>query len=162
MKIENKAQLLAALQYVPETGLFTIVETGLPVGYVAPNGYVVVRYAGNNYSAHRLAWLYMTGAWPKQVDHKNHIKSDNRWENLREATASQNAFNRKGWGKYGLKGVRKVHNKWLAQATEKGRPVSLGTYSTKEEAHAAYVTFASVRAGEFLCVEMRDAQPLPS
>lgn len=43
----------------------------------------------------------MTGAWPeKLVDHKNRIRDDDRWDNLRQLTPALNALNKepgKGW-----------------------------------------------------------------
>lgn len=60
------------------------------------NGYIVIKIDGNRHYGHRLAFLYMTGEWSKHlVDHKPPgMKSDNRWENIREATYTQNAYNR--------------------------------------------------------------------
>ena len=59
------------------------------------NGYLNIVILKQRYLAHRLAWLYMTGEWPEQIDHINHIKDDNRWSNLREVTNQENAMNRK-------------------------------------------------------------------
>jgi HNH endonuclease len=47
------------------------------------------------YYAHRVIWLYMTGLWlDPEIDHDNHIRSDNRWVNLFEATDFDNNRNR--------------------------------------------------------------------
>lgn len=47
------------------------------------------------YLAHRLAFLYMTGAFPtNQVDHINRVRNDNRFINLREVLPSDNSKNR--------------------------------------------------------------------
>lgn len=52
---------------------------------------------GYHYKASRLAWLYMTGEWPKyEMDHINHVKDDNRWVNLRDVTPAENCANRTG------------------------------------------------------------------
>ncbi len=58
-------------------------------------GYVTIRLDRKSYLAHRLAWLYMTGKWPKgQIDHINMDRGDNRWKNLRDVTSSQNKCNK--------------------------------------------------------------------
>ena len=60
------------------------------------SGYVYISILGKKYLAHRLAFLYVRGSFPKEyVDHVNLDKSDNRFNNLRECTMSQNGFNRK-------------------------------------------------------------------
>ena len=50
---------------------------------------------GYKYTAHRVIWAMHYGEWPDQVDHINHDKADNRIENLRTVTHSENARNRK-------------------------------------------------------------------
>jgi len=68
---------------------------GDPAGRLTNQGRRQIRIESGFFYASRLAWLYMTGEWPKdQIDHVNRIKSDDRWSNLREATQSQNSFNR--------------------------------------------------------------------
>lgn len=57
------------------------------------NGYVVIKVFGKKLRAHRLAWLIKTGKWPEFIDHKNGIRDDNRWENLREVTKQENNLN---------------------------------------------------------------------
>lgn len=56
-------------------------------------GYITIGIDGKYYKAHRLAWFYVHGLWPKeQIDHINLIKDDNRINNLRCATNSQNCM----------------------------------------------------------------------
>ena len=88
------------LGYDPETGLFTRKvqrgkhKEGEIAGCLNAKGYVEIKACGKIYEAHRLAHLFMTGSWPsEQIDHVNHIKSDNRWSNLREASRAQNTQN---------------------------------------------------------------------
>lgn len=89
------------LKYDPNTGVFTwrLKRTGSKIGTVAGilrerTGYRYLTLYGTAYAAHRVAWLMMTGAAPKhQIDHINKDQGDNRWANLREATATQNTRN---------------------------------------------------------------------
>ena len=90
-------RLREALHYDPETGVFTwatAVSSKTVPGARAGNqhiaGYFRIRLDGYSYKAHRLAWLYMTGAWPAEcIDHINRNNSDNRFSILREATHKQ-------------------------------------------------------------------------
>jgi len=72
----------------------------------------------------------------KQIDHKNHIKADNRVENLQIVTNSQNQFNR--INTKGCTFVEKL-NKWLAQIQVNKQKKYLGYFDTEEEAHQAYL-----------------------
>lgn len=98
--ILTQARLKELLHYDPETGVWTrLVATSnsIRIGDVAGgvnHGYVRISVDGRKYSAHRLAFLYQTGAWPSaEVDHWNLDKADNSWGNLRGATRSQNIAN---------------------------------------------------------------------
>lgn len=97
----DQGYLKTILHYCPDTGVFTWLKTGKgirrgrKVGYVDPEGYLQIAHAGASYRAHRLAWLYMTGAWPTdQIDHSNGDRADNRFSNLRESTLTENMRNR--------------------------------------------------------------------
>ena len=139
------AQLRTLLHYDPETGVFTRLRTGkVMAGCLNSKGYLQIGIGnGTTYYAHRLAFLYMTGAWPpEQVDHKNRIKTDNRWNNLRLATNSENGKNKANNGnayvnnKSGFRGVSS-HRSGKYRARLRGR--NLGRlYDTAEEAAAAY------------------------
>lgn len=53
------------------------------------------RYSRTKYLVHRLVWMYHNGVWPNaSLDHINGIRTDNRIENLREATHKENLTNR--------------------------------------------------------------------
>lgn len=87
----------------------------------------------------------------KDIDHKNVVKDDNRIENLRLATKSQNLANVGAHkdNSAGLKGVSLKRRMWQARIMCAGKKVNLGTFSTKEAAHAAYVEAAERMFGEF-------------
>jgi len=94
-------KLKEILDYNQHTGLFTWKKikkySNRSVGDIAGSlslGYVVIGIDKKIYKAHRLAWLYVYGEFPKeQLDHINGNKEDNRICNLREANQSQNNFN---------------------------------------------------------------------
>src|SRR5438045_2733801 len=80
--------------------------------------YVFIRVDRRCYRAHRLAWLYMTGEMPIEVDHLNLNRADNRWQNLRVATRVQNAANSPARRPSitGIKGVRRLKSgRWYAR-----------------------------------------------
>ena len=137
------------LHYDPESGVFTWLQgrrVGQQAGTLCKSGYVQINLLYVSYAAHRLAFLYMVGRWPVEIDHKDLDKSNNKWDNLREATKSQNQGNRRAVGQFG-KGVTydKSRNKFIAQYKRK----NLGRFATAEEAHAAYCVAAEAALGEF-------------
>lgn len=107
-------------------------------------GYICARIDGVRYLAHRIAWLYMTGEWPmKQIDHRNGICSDNRWENLRAASALENGQNLKikKSNKSGFPGVHfsKHRRKWIASIKVNYVNKHLGNFDDQGAAFAAYL-----------------------
>jgi hypothetical protein len=105
------------------------------------NGYLVINIDYEINSGHRLAWLYMHGAWPNgNLDHINGNRADNRIENLREATQAQNRQNLRGAkcnNSTGLLGVSKSYKDGKYRAAINGK--HLGLFDTKEQAHSAYI-----------------------
>lgn len=95
--------------------------------------------------AHRLAWLYMTGEWPKSemVDHENTVRNDNRWSNLRDSTRTVNMENQRQAHKgsqSGLLGVSpRPNGAWVAQIQVSRKKLWLGEFSTPEQASTAYI-----------------------
>lgn len=97
-KTEGKQYRRPRLGYQGRVGK----ETGKSIG---SSGYRQMRLQKHTYSTARLAFLYMTGRWPKTVDHINRIRTDDRWTNLREASSRQQAINRNKPNKTGQKHV---------------------------------------------------------
>lgn len=125
-------------------------KAGTRAGSDHPNGYRYIKIDAVLYSEHRVIWLLVTGKWPaEQLDHKNRITSDNTWDNLREATQTQNMGNRKPQQE--LKGITRTSEGkgWQAQIAFNGKRIHLGRFYTPEEAHAAYVAKAKELFGEF-------------
>lgn len=112
-----------------------------PAGFSIPNGYISIKIKQKRYSAHRLIYIYHFGKAPKYIDHINRIRNDNRIENLRPATISQNNHNanlRKDNGS-GIKGVSfyKKLNKWIAYINVNKKRVHLGYFDFIDDAFNA-------------------------
>ena len=108
----------------------------------------------HRHEAHRLAWLYMYGEFPKlEIDHINRIKTDNRIVNFRLATRSQNAHNMAAHkrNKLGLKGIYwdKNREKFAVEITIRGKRRRLGRFENIEDAKAAYAAASVEYAKEF-------------
>ena len=87
-----------------------------------------------------------------KVDHKNHDTLDNRRDNLRVCTTSQNAMNRKGARSNSftrLRGVTKNRRRFMARISLNGKDLYLGTFSTATEASAADAAANRRYFGEF-------------
>lgn len=136
--VERMKELLS---YDPETGLFRWkVTRGGPrkAGDIAGTSasYIHLTFDGKTYYAHRLAWLYMTGEWPKgEIDHIDGDKKNNRFANLRDVSRSVNVQNVRRRGVHFAKKL----GRWTAQIVSNGRNVHLGSYATEDEARQAYL-----------------------
>lgn len=154
------ARLKELLHYDPDTGEFIrlVAINGEPVGCRAgsqkSSGYRYLCIDYVIYAEHNLAWFYMTGEWRTDQDHKNTHRHDNRWDNLRLATKSQNQMNTADRpNKTGFRGVsRTLYGKYRAVIYKDGRKISLGSYPTPEEAHEVYKSKAKELFGEFVHV----------
>lgn len=151
--------LVNAYTYNPEDGLFRFTTSRGGkykhdiAGSLDNTGYIHIMLNGKKYLAHILVWLYCFEELPvAELDHINGIKHDNRLDNLREVTRSQNNMNRKVLksNKLGIKGVRKQANgKFTARININGKQKHLGTFNTAEEASEAYNTAAKETFKEF-------------
>ena len=130
------------------------VKVGDVAGALTKSGYKQISVNGKLYLAHRLAWFWVTGEWPKNdIDHKNGIPNTNYWLNLRDATKSQNQYNRKinSNSKSGIKGVYwcKTNKKWKAQIQHGKKCISLGYHETLENARIERSKAEKTLHGEF-------------
>jgi HNH endonuclease len=160
-------RLRELLSYDPATGHFVWlvstsrrVRVGSRAGYRQPDGQRIIRIDTDPYVAHRLAWLYMTGEWPRSlIDHENMDRDDNRWSNLRQATKSLNGANKgpPSNNTSGFKGVVRVKgyyvreraDAWKAEITVNMRHRHIGYFRTPELAAAVYAEAAKRFFGEF-------------
>lgn len=117
------------------------VKAGDIAGGFNTAGYRVLSYSGHQYKIHRIIYAYYTGRWPKLIDHINGDRSDNRIENLREATHQLNSTNtNKVRGKIPYRGVSQADGKYVASVQCKGTRHFLGRFDTAEKAHDAYLS----------------------
>jgi len=144
----TQERLKELLSYDENTGLFirkiklSRWQAGSIAGSKQNKGYIQIMIDGENYLAHRLAWLYVYGEWPKnQIDHINRIKTDNKIKNLRDVTNSTNQHNNaiRRHNTSGTTGVMtlKSKNSWGAQIYVNNKRIYLGVFKTKEEAISA-------------------------
>jgi len=118
---------------------------GEVAGRLTSKGYIYMKVDRRGYMAHRLVFLHVTGRWPRgQIDHINGDRADNRFDNLREATQSENSQNQRtakrsnlSSGLLGVTWAPKL-KKWVAQIMIEGDQNRLGSFDTPELAHAAY------------------------
>jgi len=140
----NQSELIARLDYNLETGIFvwkvSAANNKVKIGDVAGNktktGYCKISICGEEYYAHRLAFLYVKGYMPDVIDHINRDRFFNAFGNLRESSYTKNQRNRSlnSNNKTGTTGVTKSGNKYCASIKLKGIKKHLGTFSNKTDA----------------------------
>ena len=141
----TQKELKQVLHYDHQTGIFrwrySVANRVNPwdIAGAYSHKYIAIYVKGKRRPAHRLAWFYMTGNWPKnQIDHINGVRDDNRFLNLREATNKENSENSciSVRNTSGFKGVTwdKFCSKWKASVCHNGIQMNLGRYDTAEEA----------------------------
>lgn len=122
------------------------------MGSVKLDGYVQIKINYKIYYAGPLAWFYMTGEWPPEyVDHKNRMRSDNRFQNLRLCSTYQNAGNSEIsiLNRSGYRGVHRVGSRYRATIKKNDKIFGLGTYGLSEAAALVYDRAAFEHFGEF-------------
>lgn len=133
----TQARIKELFVYDPESGIFTYKRKmgrngpGDTVGNRHNMGYVKIFADGKSYLAHRLAYLYMTGEFPPdQIDHINHLRHDNRWENLRPVGYAQNSKNKscRRRSRCVIAGVRWRDKRWYVMTYHQGKEIYLGSF----------------------------------
>jgi hypothetical protein len=159
-------EVRAVLHYEPRTGIlyWKVARPKIKRGQIASRitsnshkGRVVVTYHSKVYAASRLIWLLMTGEWPSLwIDHKDGNPLNNRWDNLRQATPSENSRNRDYSTKMPYRGIMRLTSgrssggRWRARiSVSPGKRIELGCFGSAEEAYEAYKRAAFKYHGEF-------------
>ena len=155
----TKEEAIQAVKYDRNTGNFwrardsARTKIGYAVGYKNQDGYMVAKIGCRRYMLHRVAWLIEYGAWPEgEIDHINGNRADNRIENLRVVSRSQNMMNSraKSTNKLGIKGVRQMPNgMFQARITRDRKCHHLGTFSSFQEATRAWQAAADQIHGDY-------------
>jgi len=120
-------------------------------------GYEITSVLNKNRKMHRVVFLWHYGWLPRFIDHINQNKTDNRIENLRPATTSQNMANiakvkKNPLSKYKGVSFHKTHNKFIASIRYHKKTYHLGYFNNEKEAARAYDNKAIEFFGEFACL----------
>jgi HNH endonuclease len=113
------------------------------------SGYRIISVDREQYRAGRLAFFYVHGRWPLQIDHKDGNPTNDAWPNLREVTAAQNSMNRRAARKVKFKGVDFHKGIWRARLRVDGKLIDLGSFDSAPEAASAYDQAALWRYGAY-------------
>lgn len=143
-------RLREVLRYDAATGVLTWavsagrMAAGDRAGWVS-DGYRFVQVDDSSpLPEHVVAFAMQAGAWPAgQVDHKNGVTDDNRFDNLRDTTRKVNQQNRRKAAKHNKCGVLGVvqgtNGRFSARIRVDGRQRHLGCFATPGEAHETYL-----------------------
>jgi len=147
----TQERLRQVAAYDEHTGEFIRIKplkgrrVGQAMGSKRWDGYVRIRIDQRTYYGHRLAWFWAHNEWPpEEIDHIDGNPSNNRLSNLRAVSRAVNQENIRKPPRHNttklLGASRAAGGKFMAALMVRKRQVYLGTFSTAEEAHAAYLT----------------------
>ena len=152
MTLLDQEVLKSILSYDANSGEFTWLKNtrrlkaGDKAGTTNGSGYRQICIAGKIYNAHRLSWLYVHGKIPEfDIDHIDGNRLNNSLANLRHVSRSVNLQNQRSIraGKISDAGLGasfiKRTGKWHSRIKVNGRQISLGCFTTSEEAHLKYL-----------------------
>ena len=104
--------------------------------------YKKIQLKNKTFLAHRVCWALHYGEWPAdQIDHINGDRLDNRIENLRCVSSSENMRNQIKHRKGKKFGVHFVRGKWHSSIRKNNKSVFIGSFKTQDEAAAAVFGF---------------------
>ena len=129
------------------------IKVGERAGCINSIGYRQVVINKKQYYEHRLIFLMKKGFMPRYIDHKDGNPLNNKIENLRACTDSQNQYNKKISNKNtsGIKGVSwcKKNKTWKAQISSKGVKYNLGYFKSIKDAERVVKNKREELHGEF-------------
>ena len=148
----TQKRLVDLLQYNPDTGIFfwksgtRKIKVGSVAGTKNGRGYIQICINGKLYMAHRLAWLYVHGDMPSMdIDHIDGNRANNEFTNLRHVSRSINLQNQRDVrggkaqnAKLGASFVKST-GRWHARIKVGNKQLSLGCFSSMQEAHEKYL-----------------------
>lgn len=143
--IITQARLKEIFSYNPETGVFiwvnptsNRVKKGSVAGTLNSMGYICIGIDGPQYLAHKLAYLYIHNHYGKEIDHIDHISTNNRINNLRTVSHTENGRNQKlrSTNTSGFNGVNwdSDRNKWVARIRHDRKTIHLGRFDNIDDA----------------------------
>ena len=149
-------------RYDPITGWFTWAKkhhygpdvVGKRAGWQHSSGYRLLKLGDERLLEHRMVWLYVHGHLPTgPIDHIDRDRSNNKLANLRIVTTAINSQNLRFARKNKRGGMpvgihAKKNGKFQATITKNGKAFWLGTYSSADEAHAAYLAAKQIHHSE--------------
>ncbi|MGA4647815.1 HNH endonuclease [Citrobacter portucalensis] len=148
-----KCDEFPGITYNKDTGQFFGTKTTNPVGRMHNKGYWRITHANKCYLAHRLAWFFCYGVWPKEIDHIDNNKLNNSIGNLREVTHQLNQLNMplRSNNTSGVKGVNwdKQRKRWRGRVIINGKYFTAGYFKEIEDAEVAIRALRERVHGEF-------------
>jgi hypothetical protein len=128
-------------------------KAGDVVGTIGGGGYLRVNVDGKLYNVHRLIYLMFHGELPNLIDHIDGNQLNNRIENLRAATKSQNAYNTRMFvsNTSGAKGVHwdKRSGKWMVRVRHNNERMYFGLFEDLELAELVAIEARNKYHGNF-------------
>jgi len=135
-------------------GILFYKKTGLRAGYKDSQGYMVARVNGKYIRLHRIIFCMLKGNMPKLIDHIDGNKTNNRIENLRECSVSQNSTNKKlgANNTSGAKGVsiHKPTGRWQVNISVNKKQRNFGYFNDFELAELVAIEVRNKYHGTFV------------
>ncbi len=145
--------------YNPANGLITnkvkrssTALEGEIAGTTKKDGHIEIKHKRRLYQATHIIWVLYYNKWPDYlIDHIDRNRSNNRIDNLREATLVQNSHNRTKYtsNTTGAKGVSIKDGKFIAYINVNRKRIYLGDFLSFSDAIMAYNTAAKKYHKEF-------------
>lgn len=134
------------------------VRAGMVCGYKRKDGYLRIKVDGATVLAHRIVWKMINGDEPDYIDHINGDRADNRIENLRPVSSSENKSNEKLRinSSSGFVGVT-WHTptsptktaKWVVKIAKDGKEKHIGYFVELKDAVLAYNAECLILHGDY-------------